>query len=135
MTAVSEVTYSITKMNERRSSLCMKKFEHAGESVGMAYRHLWTKLNNERRTGRSKGEHSAWTLGLKGDADTPHTQLSGATGEMASPRLPIIDDWALSRERGELSAQCWLADVQVRARDRLAEQHATPGVHTLVMDE
>ena len=113
----------------------MKKFELAEESVGMAYGHLWTKLNNERGTGLSKGEHSAWTLDLKGDADTSHTQLSVATGETASPRLPTIDAWALSRERVELSAQYWLADVQVRARDCLAERHATPGMHTLVMDE
>ena len=95
----------------------------------MAYGHLWTKLNNESGTGRSKGEQSAWTLDLKDEADTPHTQLSVATGETASPRLPIIDAWALSRESGELRARRWLADVQVRARDCLAEQHATPGVH------
>ena len=101
----------------------------------MVYGHLWLKLSNERGTGRSKGEHSAWTFDLKGDVDTPHTQLSVATGETASPRLPTIDAWALSREGGELSARCWLADVQVRARDRLAERHATPGMHTLVMDK
>ena len=41
----------------------------------MVYGHLWLKLSNERGTGRSKGEHSAWTLDFKGDADTPHTQL------------------------------------------------------------
>ena len=81
-------------------------------------------LNNDRGTGRSKGEHSAWTLDLKGIAHTPHMQLSGATDETASPRLPIIDALALSKERGELSARRWLADVQVRARDRLAERHA-----------
>ena len=52
----------------------MKKFEHAVESVGMAYGHPWTNLNDERGTGRSKGEHSAWNLETKKTMEIHHTR-------------------------------------------------------------
>ena len=108
------------------------KYECVKELADKVFGRPWS---NGREAKSPKGEHSAQYLAVEVDADIPRKRLSDAIGEMASPILLITCVLESSTGHGELNEQRWLADVQVKARGHLADQHAILGMHTPVAVE